>query len=70
MPGVKVRDGEPIDKVLRIFKRQVEKAGLKGELKKREHFEKPSVRRKRKASAARKRRIKQQRKFDGGGGNA
>lgn len=64
MPGVKVRDGEPIDKVLRIFKRQMEKAGLKAELKKREHFEKPSIKRKKKASAARKRRIKQLRKME------
>lgn len=64
MPGVKVREGEPIDKVLRIFKRQMEKAGLKAELKKREHFEKPSIKRKKKASAARKRRIKQLRKME------
>ena len=34
MPGIKVRDGEPIDKVLRIFKKQVEKAGVIGDLKK------------------------------------
>ena len=37
MPGIKVRDGEPIDKVLRIFKKQVEKAGVIGDLKKGQH---------------------------------
>ena len=54
MPGIKVRDGEPIDKVLRIFKKQVEKAGVIGDLKKNQHYEKPSVKRKKKAIAARK----------------
>lgn len=63
MPGIKVRDGEPIDKVLRIFKKQVEKAGVIGDLKKNQHYEKPSVKRKKKAIAARKRRIKQLRKM-------
>ena len=63
MPGIKVREGEPIDKVLRIFKKQVEKAGVIGDLKKGQHYEKPSVKRKKKAIAARKRRIKQLRKM-------
>ena len=63
MPGIKVREGEPIDKVLRIFKKQVEKAGVLGDIRKREFYEKPSVRRKKKSIAARKRRIKQLRKL-------
>lgn len=63
MPGVRVREGEPVDKVLRIFKRQVEKAGIIADLKKRKHYEKPSVKRKKKAIAARKRRLKQLRKL-------
>jgi len=66
MPGIKVRDGEPIDKVLRIFKKQVEKAGVIGDLKKNQHYEKPSVKLKKKAIAARKRRIKQLRKMGRG----
>jgi small subunit ribosomal protein S21 len=51
MPGVKVREGEPFEAALKRFKKQCEKAGILSELKKREHFEKPSVRRKKKAIA-------------------
>ena len=43
MPGVKVREGEPIERALKIFKKQVEKAGIMSELRKRQHYEKPSV---------------------------
>ncbi|MFK7871736.1 MAG: 30S ribosomal protein S21 [Oligoflexales bacterium] len=63
MPGVIVRVGEPIDKSLRIFKKQVEKAGIIGDLKKNMYYEKPSVRLKKKSIAARKRRVKQMRKL-------
>ena len=59
MPGVIARGDESIDKMLRIFKKQVEKAGVIGDLKKREQYEKPSIRLKRKSIAARKRRLKQ-----------
>jgi small subunit ribosomal protein S21 len=58
MPGVRVREGEPIEKALRVFKKQVEKAGILGEVRKRQHYEKPSIRRKKKAKAARKRALK------------
>ncbi|MEZ4742042.1 MAG: 30S ribosomal protein S21 [Bdellovibrionota bacterium] len=63
MPGVKVREGEPIEKILRIFKKQVEKAGIIGDIKKYQHYEKPSIRLKKKSIAARKRRLKQMRKM-------
>jgi len=63
MPGIKVRDGEPIDKILRLFKKQVEKAGIIGDLKKNQHYEKPSIMKMIKAIAARKRRLKQMRKM-------
>jgi small subunit ribosomal protein S21 len=43
---------------LRRFKKQCEKAGIMYELRRREHYEKPSVRRKKKALAARKRALK------------
>lgn len=62
MPGVKVRDGESIDKALRIFKRQVEKAGTQIELRKREGYEKPSIKRKKKSIAARARLKKEKKK--------
>ncbi len=55
MPEVKVRDGESFEGALRRFKKQCEKAGILSEVRKREHYEKPSVKKKRKAIAARKR---------------
>ena len=54
MPVVQVRDDESFEAALRRFKRKVEKAGVLTELKKRQHFEKPSVQRKRKALQAEK----------------
>ena len=54
MPVVHVRDEESFENALRRFKRKCEKSGVLTELKKRQHFEKPSVKRKRKAMQARK----------------
>jgi len=65
MPGYRVREGESIERVIKSFKKQVEKAGVLSDLKKRQHYEKPSVRRKKKSIAARKRRMKQMRKMGG-----
>ena len=48
MPGVKVHEGESIDKALKQFKKQCEKSGILTEIKKREYYEKPSVKRKKK----------------------
>jgi len=62
MPGVKVRENESFDNALRRFKKQCEKAGILSEVRKREYYEKPSVKRKRKALAARKRMMKKMRK--------
>ena len=62
MPGVKVRENESFDNALRRFKKQCEKAGILSEVRKREYYEKPSVRKKRKALAARKRMLKRMRK--------
>jgi small subunit ribosomal protein S21 len=58
MPGVRVKDNEPIESAIRRFKKQCEKAGILSELRKREHYEKPSVKRKKKALAARKRAMR------------
>lgn len=58
MPGVKVRDGETFEQALRRFKKQCEKAGILSELRKREHYEKPSIRRKKKRQAAAKKRVR------------
>jgi small subunit ribosomal protein S21 len=62
MPGVKVREGESFESALKRFKKQCEKAGILSEIRKREHYEKPSVRKKKKALAAKKRALKKMRK--------
>jgi len=53
----KVRKNETLDAALRRFKRSIAKDGVLAELKKRKHYEKPSVRRKKKSEAARKRKF-------------
>lgn len=58
MPAVQVRDDESFESALRRFKRKVEKAGVLTELKKRQHFEKPSVKRKRKTMQAKKKMLR------------
>lgn len=58
MSEIKVKKGETIDSLLRRFKRSCQKAGVLSEVRKREHYEKPSVRRKLKSEAARKRKFK------------
>ena len=58
MSGVLVRDNEPFEKALKRFKKTCEKAGIITEMKKHQHFEKPSERRKRKVAAARRKRLK------------
>jgi small subunit ribosomal protein S21 len=63
MPGIRLREGEPFEGALRRFKKQCEKAGVLSDVRKREHYEKPSVKAKKKAVAARKRLAKKQRKF-------
>lgn len=60
---VKIRDGESFEQAFRRFKKLVEKAGTLSEVKKREHYEKPSVKNKKKQLAARKRALKKIRKF-------
>jgi len=58
MAGVRIKENEPIESAIRRFKKQCEKAGILAELRKREHYEKPSVRKKKKAMAARKRALR------------
>jgi small subunit ribosomal protein S21 len=59
---VKLRDGESFEGAFRRFKKSCEKAGILSEVKKREHFEKPSVRLKKKSLSARKRAMKKTRR--------
>lgn len=58
MPGVLVKSEEPFEKALKRFKKSCEKAGIISEMKKHQHFEKPSERKKRKINAAKRKRIK------------
>jgi small subunit ribosomal protein S21 len=58
MAEIKIKENESLDNALRRFKRQCARAGVISELKKRQHYEKPSVKRKKKAEAARKRKYK------------
>lgn len=58
MAEIRLKENESLDNALRRFKRQCSKAGVLAEVRKREHYEKPSVRRKKKSEAARKRKYK------------
>ena len=54
MVSIKVREGESIEEALRRFKRECERNGIMQEIKRREHFESPSAKKKRKATEARR----------------
>ncbi|MCL2203896.1 MAG: 30S ribosomal protein S21 [Defluviitaleaceae bacterium] len=56
MSQVTIKKDETLDSALRRFKRDCQKAGILGEVRKREHYDKPSVKRKKKSEAARKRK--------------
>ena len=58
MAEVRIKDNESLESALRRFKRQCARSGVIAEVKKREHYEKPSVKRKKKSEAARKRKFK------------
>jgi small subunit ribosomal protein S21 len=58
LPSVNVKESESFETALKKFKKQCEREGILSEIKKREHYEKPSVKRKKKALAARKKALK------------
>ena len=58
MAEIRVKDNESLDSALRRCKRQCARAGVLNEVRKREHYEKPSVKRKKKSEAARKRKFR------------
>ena len=64
MTGVRVRDDESFEKALRRFNKFCEKTGILTDIKKHQHFEKPSERRKRKLNAARRKMRKLQQSED------
>jgi small subunit ribosomal protein S21 len=63
MTTVVVREGESFESALRRFKKQCERTGILSDVRKHEHYEKPSVKRKKKILAAKKRALKKQRKM-------
>jgi small subunit ribosomal protein S21 len=63
MPGIKIRENESFENALKRFKKQCEKTGILSEIRKREHYEKPSIKKKKKALAAKKRVLKRMRKM-------
>ena len=58
MAEVKLKENESLDNALRRFKKQCARSRILTEVKRREHYEKPSVKRKKKSEAARKRKYK------------
>jgi small subunit ribosomal protein S21 len=58
MSEIRVGENESLDSALRRFKKKCARAGVLAEVRKREHYDKPSVKRKKKSEAARKRKFK------------
>jgi small subunit ribosomal protein S21 len=58
MPFVKVKENESFENAVRKFKKQCDKEGILSEVRKREHYDKPSVKKKKKSIAARKKAVK------------
>ena len=56
MSEIKVGDNESLDNALKRFKRQCARSGVLGEVRKREHYEKPRGKRKKKSEAARRKK--------------
>ena len=58
MAEIRIKEGESLDNALRRFKKQCARSGVIAEVRKREAYEKPSVKRKKKSEAARKRKFR------------
>ena len=58
MAEIRVKENETLDSALRRFKKSIARSGVLAEVKKREQYDKPSVKRKKKSEAARKRKYK------------
>jgi small subunit ribosomal protein S21 len=63
LAGIIVREGESFEQALKRFKRLVEKTKILSEIKKREYYEKPGVRRRKKQLAVRKKLLKKLKKL-------
>jgi len=56
VPKVSVRDNESLEKALRRFKKKIEREGIIKQVRARKHYEKPSVKKRRKQREARKKK--------------
>lgn len=56
LPEIRLKENESLESALKRFKKSCAKSGIISEIRKREHYEKPSVKRKKKSEAARKRK--------------
>lgn len=56
MPRIDIKPNEPIERALRRFKKKIEKEGIIRQLKARKHYEKPSVKKRRKIREAKKKK--------------
>jgi small subunit ribosomal protein S21 len=62
MPVIKIKDNESFEGAMKRFKKTCEKAGILTELRRREYYDKPSIRKKKKEAASRKRALKKLRR--------
>ncbi|MDP2726014.1 MAG: 30S ribosomal protein S21 [Dehalococcoidia bacterium] len=58
MSSVILADGETFESMLRRFNKKVQAEGIMSEVRRRQHFESPSVRRKKKAAAKRRKSLR------------
>lgn len=63
MAGIKLRENETIEAALKRFKRECDRDGILQEIKRREYYESPSVKRKRKAQEARRKMKRRSSRF-------
>ena len=60
MARVSLSEGESFESMLKRFNKRVQQDGILSEYRRREHFESPTVRRKRKAAAKRRKSLRRQ----------
>ena len=58
MSEVRVKENETLDSALKRFKRSCAKSGVMSDLRKKEYYQSPSVKRRKKSEAARKNKNK------------
>ena len=58
MADVRLAEGESFDSLLRRFNKRVQQDGILSEIRRRQHFESPTVRRKKKAAAKRRKSMR------------